>query len=317
MKKVFAFFAVAAALVACKPENLDTTFEVKPALATIEVKCVDVVSGEVKTPTLTSTAGVVSGSTVKITGNPTIAEQDVTITAAYEGKNYSSTVKVDALRANGKGYYTTLILLGDSYAKDFQYELVLREVKKGTSKVFSNFTPYNHAAHVQHSYTHDGHVFDSWARNDSEWMLEASFDYPVSLALNFFTMIPVTKESAEHINIINSYEQAFKTIPWEALGYEGTDVFETKISAYCLYLGYVYRRIDNLLYDLVVTSKKDPSLNAAIATFYVTAKHTSDVNILEIADPEGHGHFVPGHGHVDAHGHGLDNNAGGGIVFAD
>lgn len=317
MKKVFAFLAVAAALVACKPENLDTTFEVKPAVATIEVKCVDVVSGEVKTPTLTSTAGVVSGSTVTITGNPTIAEQDVTVTAAYEGKTYSSTVKVDALRANGKGYYTTLILLGTSYAKDFEYELVAGEWEKGQSKVFSNFTPYNHAAHVQHSYTHDGHVFDSWARNDSEWMLEAKFDYPVLLSLHSYTMIPVTKDAADHVNIISSYEKAFKLIPWDKLSYEGTDVFETKISAYCLYLGYVYRRIDRLPYDLVVTSKKDSSLKATIATFYVTANHTSDVNILEIADPAGHGHYVPGHGHVDAHGHGLDNNAGGGIVFAD
>lgn len=298
MKKFFSLIALVGLFAACEPEQVLTAFEVNDAVATVNVKVVDVLTGDDVTSvaTITSTKGTVEGAVVKVTGDPAIQAQDITITASYNGFSSSMPVSLNYILAGGKASYSIVIVVGN-VVDDYEYSCV----QAGNGKKYLIATSY--LGKAQHYYSHDG--LEYWVMNPTEFLLKGN----------------VTYEGIEGQVVANYKPVAgFETVSkFYADGYHDRmytydDDFDIVVSAYSWYTAYSQYYV--VVYPFAVQATKDGK-SQVVATFDVNLYGTQ-VGYKEIAIPygyHGHGHYVQGHGHT--HGHGADANAGGGIIVAE
>ena len=85
---------------------------------------------------------------------------------------------------------------------------------------------------------------------------------------------------------------------------------EITVSAWSYYTAYAL--VGEVAIPFTIYADKGTKNEAVVATFDLVLTE-SMCEYSEIANPEGHGHYMEGHGHD----HGGSDNAGGGIVIAE
>lgn len=295
MKKLFMFLAVAGIFASCKPEEIETAFEVRPAQATIEVSVIDVNTLQAAEGfTLTASTGTVNGNTVTLTGDKALPETTVKLTVAYKGADYTGSVKVNALRAGGSASYATTIVVGSPIG-DKEITLEYSTPVESESKFYLNPDPNGHYGHSTAHYSHNG--IDTWVQNLTEFMLNGVCDYTAMTGTKI-DAADVTYADSDYKNIVDSYVTVFSNYK------EEDKVYEFTVSAWAYYT--VEQTVTYS--DYVISVLADGVMVGEIPARNVA----TEMEYIEIANPLGHGHYHAGHGL-----HGDNANAGGGIVYGE
>lgn len=309
MKKLLSLIALAGIFAACQPEEIKTAYEIANAEAAINVRVVDIRTGE--TPAsgavITASAGTVSGNVITISGKPAISAQTVNVTVTYkadymtDSQSKSESVKIDALRAGGKASYDVTVVVGYT---DSEYTFSLKETKEGESvKNTVYFTPSD--SHAE-THSHNGGV---WVRNNTEFMLTGNVAWS-SYNGSYATLKAGVNESYKQI--VEAFAKAYN-YNYENGKFVATEMepLYLQVSAYCYYTAFqTYTKVNGTEYT--VYAEKDGVVPFEIGTFVVNSIKSSSAEYEEMADPNAHGQYVQGHGHA----YGADN-AGGGIVISE
>lgn len=295
MKKLFSLLALVGVFAACQPEELETAFEVSDAVATITVTTIDINTGNNVDATISASdaAATVAGNVVTLKGSPALTARTVTVTASYQGKDYSTSVDVQALLAGGKASYNADIYVGVPVAEqEITYDLVSEE-SSVSDPVY--FTKADGHALVDHAGKY-------WAENLTEFLLKGEVTWTNVTGSEF-----VSSECTDPVfdQIVKLYADAVKDASKVT---ETPDVLEITVSAWAYYT----------VYQTVTTTVKTYGVFAdgVQVGSVVVNNYSSAVQYEEIANPMGHGHYQQGHGHA-GHGHGDGGNAGGGIVWGE
>ena len=302
MKKLFSLFALAGALVACQPEELETAFDVDPAKATINVTVIDVQTAEpieglkVDCP---GGEGDVDGNVVTITGNKAIQAMDVNLvlsSSKYPDETKTVTVKINSLLAGGLATYNVVEVMGTPYPEPEPVVVTLEEGEP----FYVTDVAYLSTLNVEgHSHSHNGIDLSKWAENPTPFMITVSGTYSVYSGAD---AEKTSVSNPEYESLVDTYVNAYNVgsseVPAE---------FSFKVSAWSLYTVWQTRITDTTEYVVKVDGEE-------VGTFSVEGVTSTQVEYLEMALP-GHSHdYVHGHGHAS---HGEHDNAGGGIVFAE
>lgn len=297
MKKFFSLIALVGLFAACEPEQILTAFEVNDAVATIDVKVVDVLTGDDVTSvaTITASKGTVANAVVTVTGDPAIQAQDITVTATYNGSTASLAVPVNYILAGGKAEYSVTLVVGTPVDG---YEFICDQIANGKRQIITSYLDK-----ADHNYSHAG--LEKWVMNPTEFLLKGVVSYD-----------SLVGQAVEDLDIVPGFEKIATVYAegWHQGVTQSKKQFEITVSAYSWYTA--YSQISITTYPFGVMAVKDGK-SEVVATFNVVLYGTT-ANYKEIAIPagyHGHGHYVQGHGH--AHGHGANANAGGGIVIGE
>lgn len=295
MKKLFSLLALVGVFAACQPEELETAFEVSDAVATITVATIDINTGNNVDATISASdaAATVAGNVVTLKGSPALTARTVTVTASYQGKDYSTSVNVQALLAGGKASYNADIYVGVPVAEQtITYSLVSEE-SSVSDPVF--FTKADGHALVDHAGKY-------WAENLTEFLLKGEVTWTNVTGSEF-----VSSECTDPVfdQIVKLYADAVKDASKVT---ETPDVLEITVSAWAYYT--VYQTVTTTVQTYGVFA------DGVQVGSVVVNNYSSAVKYEEIANPMGHGHYQQGHGHA-GHGHGDGGNAGGGIVWGE
>lgn len=295
MKKLFSLLALVGVFAACQPEELETAFEVSDAVATITVTTIDINTGNNVDATISASdaAATVAGNVVTLKGSPALTARTVTVTASYQGKDYSTSVDVQALLAGGKASYNADIYVGVPVAEqEITYSLVSEE-SSVSDPVY--FTKADGHALVDHAGKY-------WAENLTEFLLKGEVTWTNVAGSEF-----VSSECTDPVfdQIVKLYADAVKD---GAKVTETPDVLEITVSAWAYYT--VYQTVTTTVQTYGVFA------DGVQVGSVVVNNYSSAVQYEEIANPMGHGHYQQGHGHA-GHGHGDGGNAGGGIVWGE
>lgn len=308
MKKLFSLFALAGALVACQPEELETAFDVDNAKATINVTVIDVQTAapiEDLTVTCPGGEGKVDGNVVTITGNKAIQAMDVNLvlsSSKYPDETKTVTVKINSLLAGGLATYNVVEVMGTPYPEpgpDPEPEPVVVTVEKGTSLSVTEVGYLSTLKVEGHSHSHNGIDLTKWAENETPFMITVSGTYSV------YSGVKAEKTSVldpDYESLVDTYVTAYNVGQKEE-----QDEFSFPVSAWSLYTVWQTKTTDTTEYVVKVDGE-------TVGTFDVEGVSSTQVEYLEMALP-GHSHdYVHGHGHAS---HGEHDNAGGGIYFAE
>lgn len=308
MKKLFSLFALAGALVACQPEELETAFDVDNAKATINVTVIDVQTAapiEDLTVTCPGGEGKVDGNVVTITGNKAIQAMDVNLvlsSSKYPDETKTVTVKINSLLAGGLATYNVVEVMGTPYPEpgpDPEPEPVVVTVEKGTSLSVTEVGYLSTLEVEGHSHSHNGIDLTKWAENETPFMITVSGTYSV------YSGVKAEKTSVldpDYESLVDTYVTAYNVGQKEE-----QDEFSFPVSAWSLYTVWQTKTTDTTEYVVKVDGE-------TVGTFDVEGVSSTQVEYLEMALP-GHSHdYVHGHGHAS---HGEHDNAGGGIYFAE
>lgn len=309
MKKLFSLFALAGALVACQPEELETAFDVDPAKATINVTVIDVQTAEpieglkVDCP---GGEGEVNGNVVTITGNKAIQAMDVNLvlsSSKYPDETKTVTVKINSLLAGGLATYNVVEVMGTPYPEpgpDPEPEPVVVTVEKGTSLSVTEVGYLSTLDVEGHSHSHNGIDLSKWAENPTPFMITVSGTYSV------YSGVEAEKTSVtnpDYESLVQTYVDSYNSVGQK----EEKEEFSFNVSAWALYTVWQTKTTETTEYVVKVDGEE-------VGTFNVEGVSSTQVEYLEMALP-GHSHdYVHGHGHAS---HGEYDNAGGGIVFAE
>lgn len=294
MKKLFSLIALVGVFAACQPETIETAFEVGNAEATISVTAVDVQSGADVTSTLafTATAGTVTNGAVAkvvLTGAGALKAQTVSVSTTYKTNTYSAEVKVNDLLAGGRANYSVVIPVGVALSG---YTFSVKAIE---TPVVTTAVGYMASATIDHA-------GNKWASNNNEYLLNVTVQYvpnygtilvPGSIAV-------LDQNFAESVNsFAGAYPSSFMT---------DTKDFSFTASAYSYYTAKSTLTTTVGKYQVIATPASGTPTVAG--TFSLKTK-SSQIESLEMADPNAHGHYHAGHGT------GSQTNAGGGIVYSE
>lgn len=290
----FAVVALVGSLLftSCEKEDLNATFETEPAKVTINVDVIEFPSGNALSGVaITADKGTVAGTVVTIAAGAdgNIAAQEVTIgataPAGYE-EILPVKVKVNALRAGGVATYNaTLVAVKTADVPEEQIIITPNTVE-------GDPITYNMSGGATHN--HDGY---SWLYNANEYILLTSIKYTL------YNEQKVVK------NTVEGYDDIADFVAGLVYDKTTTDKLDVKVSAWGMYRAWyvVYPTTTTYAFSYKISG-------ASLGEVVVEAQKGTAAQYEEKAIP-GHDHnYIPGHGH--GHGHG-DENAGGGIVWAD
>lgn len=320
MKKFFSFIALAALLVACQPEEIQTAFTVGDAVATINVKAVDVqTQAEANNVTITASAGTVNGKVITLKGNPILESQVVTVNVKFGGNNktYTGQVNVDKLLAGGVASYGLVVPVNDpkpdtpptpsSPIYGHVYSLVPGFTADSTDVKYLPEGKDHGTSHVGNT----GQEHSVWVQNNQEYMLNVNVTY-TEISGGIITHNVTNPDFAP---IVQAYVSAFSNDPYT----ETEKEMSFSVSAFCWYTA--WRTIISSTHEFKVMAQKTEDGKLVgdafeIGTVEVKAFATQ-VEYDEMPIPagaEGHGHpYVHGHGHGTPHDHSINFNAGGGM----
>ncbi len=303
----------------CQVEDIQTTFEPKPAVATITVKVFDVtdanndVTSKANLFTDSNNANIkIVGNVITVTGTPEIAAQTFTVFATVDGLSSGDTkVDIPSLLAGGQAQIPATILVG-KLAEG--YRLGTRRVIGPTMEVGRFESLFGHATHT-HSYKyatvgHNSDIDGEWLYNETEFILNTEVEYNslCGVSKDYSYCNINDKATQNDIPIVNAYYDAYLL---------NSVVAEKKklpitVSAFSMYSVFGCRLI--YIEEYTVIRENADETETTIATFGIGNVVTT-VEYCEAAIPGHEGHYHFGHGHDDIHGY--SSNAGGGIFLGE
>ena len=302
MKKLLYVLAAVGLFVACQPEEIQTAFEVAPAKAKVVIKAVDVNDGsEVDVAKLGLTYSFnpapadhkLEGNVIYFEGKEgsPLPQTEVTVNWSYDGQeNASQSISVPAVPAAASLTVPMTIVVGKRNSERVINEEVIVDQENAWLEGPYYFTPASGHALVDH----DGKM---WAKNLTEFMLKGTVTYDEVYG-QVVTDVEVLNDAFESDVMMYVYKYNY-----------GEDVTpaeeEIRVSAWSYYTAYTL--VGCIPYYVEVYA--DDELVGKISG----VAYENWFMYEEIANPEGHGHYVEGHGHD----HGGSDNAGGGIVVAE
>lgn len=302
MKKLLYVLAAVGLFVACQPEEIQTAFEVAPAKAKVVIKAVDVNDGsEVDVAKLGLTYSFnpapadhkLEGNVIYFEGKEgsPLPQTEVTVNWSYDGQeNASQSISVPAVPAAASLTVPMTIVVGKRNSERVIKEEVIVDQENAWLEGPYYFTPASGHALVDH----DGKM---WAKNLTEFMLKGTVTYDEVYG-QVVTDVEVLNDAFESDVMMYVYKYNY-----------GEDVTpaeeEIRVSAWSYYTAYTL--VGCIPYYVEVYA--DDELVGKISG----VAYENWFMYEEIANPEGHGHYVEGHGHD----HGGSDNAGGGIVVAE
>ena len=325
MKKFFKSLALASiAMVgmlvsSCQVDDIVTAFEPNAATALILVRVYDQATGYDVTAasqiTASSSANMAPANefyspedeayVFEYKGNKALSAMKVTIAATYKGDTATDEVDVRAVLPGGKAKYPSYVFVAEhpGPTPEIKYSLERGETELG-EPIVGTFNPRSHESHA-----HDGSV---WAFNESEFMLNAKFNWNYQFGITEIAPLAGPEMTSDEWTLLQGFIQT--TIPYWYN--EGEELTEFSISAFAMYTLIGTKTVDYTHYDFVryETVGEEVLPPVTIATVTVTKVNTQ-VDYKESAMPGHEGHYHYGHGHSDVHGY--SNNAGGGIVWGD
>lgn len=296
MKKIIskialAGVAVAALFTSCVVEDIQTTFDLAPAVCTVKVKVLYALDQSDITgqATISHKYGNAATFTVPAT-NKTVDAESLSITANFKGLSQTQTLSVATLLPGGVAEYSVLFVFGSK--DDIIYE------PRIVSQAPVVSTRWLTAAHDSHA----GEEGD-WLYNDSEFIYTGKINYEIwsGCKIRSYDSNEIVKSFAD---AIAANEPVTKT----------PAVYDLKISAWAAYRAWQTRTITTFVYDVY-------EVNTLLGTETKLGSYSYDqyvanaVQYEEKESPSHKGHYQPGHGVVDPHG--GHNNAGGGIFFGE
>lgn len=299
MKKLLYVLAAVGLFVACQPEEIQTAFEVNDAKVIVNVRAQDINTQKpvmVADLNLTNlSAGKVVGETIEIVGNKTISAQNLTGSWEYDGAGADFSLPIPAVRAGGQATLDLVLVVGTPVVD--QAITVSTPVFDEESAMLLGrfyFSPASGHALVEH----DGMM---WAKNLTEFMLTGIVTYD--------SYTGYVREGFEVYNDVYSAQVEAKSYLYDLGLFVEPKEADIKVSAWSYYTAYTEVYAVPGYYEVYAeyAGKKECVGKVAIYEFYTSYEYE------EIANPEGHGHYVYGHGHD----HGGSDNAGGGIVVAE
>lgn len=302
MKKLLYVLAAVGLFVACQPEEIQTAFEVAPAKAKVVIKAVDVNDGsEVDVAKLGLTYSFnpapadskLEGNVIYFEGKEgsPLPQTEVTVNWSYDGQeNASQSISVPAVPAAASLTVPMTIVVGKRNSERVIKEVQIEDKENAWIEGPYYFTPASGHALVEH----DGMM---WAKNLTEFILKGTVTYDAVYG-QVITDVEVLNDAFESDVMVYAlmYDYGEDVTPSEA---------EIRVSAWSYYTAYTY----NVCVPCYVEVYADDELVGKVSC--VVYKNFFEYE--EIANPEGHGHYVEGHGHD----HGGSDNAGGGIVVAE
>lgn len=288
----------------CEKEDLNATFQPKPASATLKVTVIDGLTVE----TITDKAQItVSGANFVAQTNPGefllapatggINKTPITISAELGDAQATVQMNIGEVKAGGKANYDATLIL----AAGLEFNGVEGDAVE--TDYYATFDNLKHDA----SHTHAG--WSNWYVNKSDyfqpWTVTYEVAHNVLKAENF-----VEGEIFDNLN--ESNQTTIKNIynAWNNLqiGKKETLKLEGKASAWSYFNVKVTRTTKTTKWEVT-----DNATDKVAATYDVTAISGTKAEPIEFAAPGHEGHYQHGHGH----GHGNNSNAGGGISIAE
>ncbi|HBH21487.1 MAG TPA: hypothetical protein DDX33_05900 [Rikenellaceae bacterium] len=319
MKKLLSFVAMAGLLVACQPESLETAFEVGAPELKVTVHVHDVNSpaqdiastlyagedGNSLTYVLPETLKLKEKDGVVVNGNAVVfsfvgqngkalSNGSIIFTAKYKDADpKSEALNFDKLLAGGVANYEVSIVVGKPVS---EVTFDVKDVVGTPTTSVSYFNPTDGHALTDHN-------GKSWAKNLTEYLLSGTVVYTSKVG-KFVDESSIKNDSpvSAYRTAVEGYVKAYKA----SQGSVTNDLkFEFTVSAWSYYT--VYQTATKAEHTVTVLADEKE-----IGSFKYT-DYANQVEYAEIANPEGHGHYVHGHGHS----HGGHDNAGGGLVFPE
>lgn len=325
MKKLFQTLALVSLATAgmivssCEVENINTTFEPSPAVATVTVTAYDVTDGGKdisKDVTLTvaeNIAGLsISGNVITVTGNPTISATDITIIATRGNDTGMTWVSINPLLAGGIGTYKAYVYVGELPGNYFVNQLSYEK----TDEEVGTFVSTHGLTHYQHDYSHattgHGKGMGNWLYNESEFILNTEVKYD-ALSGVIGGELELTEACKKGSTDEVMVDYLFSTLI-EDIAVPEPKVLPITVSAFSMYSAYGTITYSERTYAIVRhTAGKD--LDDVVLAFATIEEASTNAEYCEAAMPGHEGHYIHGHGHDDVHGY--SSNAGGGIIWAE
>ena len=326
MKKLFALLALAAAMLACTPEQVDTAFKLAGGKVLVNVEVVDIING-----------GTYSGPVdIRFTrGGLDITSEFTQIVGSGPHAYSWQAAESQAIAAGDYG----VIVKGEFLAKDYTSAFVFPEVLAGGMAAIKVVVPVGEPLngytvdvafdedkivegedvgllenkdYKTHAYSHAG--IDTWYYNNTEYILEGTvtgddiwWKYEVSNVVdhNYLGFEGIVDNVVDYYT--DEYSWPFKynfyVSAWAMWNIRQINYWEK-----CPMVVFAWKDADE---DGEVDANEESSY---IELGTLDAKYTEAVSLIpyELPYPGATGHYTPGHGH-DAHG--TMPNAGGGISF--
>ena len=324
MKKLFALLALAAAMLACTPEQVETAFKLAGGKVLVEVEVVDIING-----------GAYSGPVeIHFTrGGLDITNEFQTIVGSGPHAYQWPAAESQAVAAGDYG----VIVKGDKLAKDYTSAFVFPEVLAGGEAIIKVVVPVGeplngwtvvsddngdpedldpqvaylvNEGYPTHVYSYDG--IDSWYYNNTEFAVPGTVDYQVWIVANI-----LEKQDNGILGFEGLVDNACESLV-EYFSYGPDDrTYEFTASAWSMWN--VTQKILYTIFPTIVYAFKDADEDGEwdageervdLGTFKLKAGQALVVEYHELPYPGAAGHYHYGHGH-DAHG--TMPNAGGGM----
>lgn len=285
LKAMFAFAVVAltgSLFTSCEKEDVNATFQSKPAEAVINVEVREFFTQSVVTneATITSDKGAVENGKLTLTGNKDLAAQTINFTATYKGNSGTTSVTIPALKAGTVAEFKVTITVAYQEPSEDKTLVIATKLGDPVIKTYNLGDP-------SHS-----HADAMWMENANDYILRRTFTY--------------TKR--DYSKVIKNELDSRVDFDSSAYTYDNSEdvSVEFKFSAWSLYRVYYFETSTD---EIMSFSYKETGEDLGKVT--IEKVYGSGASSEEKALP-GHSHeYVPGHGHGE---HGYDANAGGGIV---
>lgn len=286
----------------CEKEDLNATFQSKPASATLKVTVVDGLTEE----TITDKAQItVSGANFVAQTNPGefkltpaeggINKTPITISAELGDANATVQMTIEAVKAGGEANYDATLIL----AAGLEFNGVEGDAVE--NDYYATFDNLKHDA---------GHTYAGWSNwyvNKSDyfqpWTVTYEVAHNVLKAENFVEGEIFGKLNESNQTTIKNIYNAWNNLQ---IGKKETLKLEGKASAWSYFNVKVTRIKKTTKWEVT-----DNATDKVAATYDVTAISGTKAEPIEFAAPGHEGHYQYGHGH------GNNSNAGGGISIAE
>lgn len=297
LKSIAAFVLAGCMFTSCEKEDLSATFKAGPAKVTLEVDVFDALTGsdvtDQATITVSNTAFVANGTSEFPNG---VSAQTITVTANVGEEGVAtSDVVISATKVGGKANYYVKLVVADGM------KFTTSVLGTSEKKSFAKFTNLSHDA----NHSHDG--ITGWYSNATEYFQPYKVEYEIVKAA-YSNFSPLQK-SEFFGNMLSLHQEGVEAAYNNMLDTESTietATYESKASAWSYFNVFVTTTTTNYKWTAETVNSKE-----LVATFTYDGISSTEAQGVEIAHPSHAGHYQ------HAHGHGDNNNAGGGISTAE